>query len=385
MSRFTFLTAGESHGKALVVVIEGMVAGLAISEDYINKDLTRRQSGYGRGERMKIERDKVELISGVRHSTTIGTPISMLIQNRDWENWKKSMSVTQVDDEVEKITVPRPGHADLAGAVKFGLDDIRPVIERASARETTARVAVGAIARKFLEEFDIYLHSHTTGIGSIHAVRQKSFDWEKIESSPVRCADAGAEAKMIAAIEKAKESGDTLGGVFEVIAHGVPVGLGSYTQWSERLDSRIAQAIMSINAVKGVEIGDGFHVAGLPGSQAHDIISSGKKGSRYFWDRPTNWAGGIEGGISNGEDIIVVGAVKPISTLHKDMKSIDLTTGKEQDARYERSDVCIVPAAGVIGEAMLAIILTEAMLEKFGGDNLKETLANYRNYINTIK
>jgi chorismate synthase len=385
MSRFTFLTAGESHGKALVAIIEGMVAGLAISEDYINKDLTRRQSGYGRGERMKIERDKVEIISGVRHCTTIGTPISVLIQNRDWENWKKSMSVGQIDDEVERITVPRPGHADLAGAVKFGLDDIRPIIERASARETTARVAVGAIARKFLEEFDISLHSHTTGIGSIHAVRQKSFDWEKIESSPVRCADADAEVKMIAAIEQAKESGDTLGGVFEVIAHGVPVGLGSYTQWSERLDSRIAQTIMSINAVKGVEIGDGFHAAGLPGSRAHDIISSGKKGSRYFWDRPTNRAGGIEGGISNGEDIIVHGAVKPISTLHKDMRSIDLTTGKEQDAHYERSDVCIVPAAGVIGEAMLAIILTKAMLEKFGGDNLKETLANYRNYINTIK
>lgn len=385
MSRFSIVTAGESHGKALVAVIEGMVAGLEIGEDYINKDLKRRQSGYGRGERMKIEHDKVEILSGVRHGYTIGSPISMMIRNRDWENWQKAMSIEPIDDKVEIITVPRPGHADLAGVTKFGLDDIRPVIERASARETTARVAAGAIARRFLERFDISVNSHTLSIGNIHIDKDTSLDWEKVESSPVRCADTSAEGKMIEAIEQAKVSGDTLGGVFEVIAHGVVVGLGSYTQWSGRLDSRIAQAMMSVNAVKGVEIGDGFSVSHLPGSEAHDVISSGKKSSRYFWDRPTNRAGGVEGGISNGEDIIVRAAVKPISTLHKAMKSIDLVTRKEETAKYERSDVCIVPAAGVIGEAMLAIVLTDAILEKFGGDNMNETLTNYRNYLDRIK
>jgi chorismate synthase len=384
MSRFVFLTAGESHGKALVTVIEGMVAGLEISEDYINKDLKRRQSGYGRGDRMKIEHDTVEILSGVRHNYTIGSPISMIIRNRDWENWQEAMSVDSVEHEIEKITVPRPGHADLAGVTKFGLDDIRPVIERASARETASRVAVGAVARKFLDGFGISVQSHTISIGDIHASKTIAPDWQEIEKSPVRCADSTAGSKMVAAIEQAKASGDTLGGVCEVVAHCVPVGTGSYTQWSKRLDSRIAQAVMSINAVKAVEIGEGFYVANVPGSQAHDDITPRKGKYRYFWSRSTNRAGGIEGGISNGEDIVVRGAVKPISTLHKAMPSMNLSTKKKENARYERSDVCIVPAAGVIGEAMMSIVLTEAMLEKFGGDNLKETLTNYRNYLNTI-
>jgi len=388
MGRFRFLTAGESHGKGLVAVAEGMVADLRVEEHYINKELKRRQQGYGRGRRMKIEDDKVEIIAGVRHGLTTGSPIALFITNRDWENWQRELSVSPVDREVEPVTCPRPGHADLAGVTKYGLEDIRPVIERASARETAARVAVGAIARRFLEEFGIAIHSYTVAIGrhQWEPPKVSSMNWGQVEISPVRCANAKVEEAMVTAIDGAKADGDTLGGVFEVIATGIPIGLGSHVSWNRRLDGRIARAIMSINAVKGVEIGAGFALAGLKGSQAHDVIEPNPRGKtkRLPWRHPTNRAGGIEGGISNGEGIIVRAAVKPIATLASPLPSVDLRSGKKVKAHYERSDICVVPAAGVIGEAMLATVLADACLEKFGGDNLKETLANYRNYSSNI-
>ena len=384
MSQFNFITAGESHGKGLVAVIEGMVAGLALNEDYIANNLKRRQAGYGRGERMNIEQDRAEIISGVRYGLTIGSPISLLIWNRDWENWKETMSVASKDAKEEQITSVRPGHADLAGAIKYGTRDIRPILERASARETAARVAVGAVARRFLEEFGITVHSHTINIGN-HWIDNSMFaDWQQVENSPVRCTDSEAEKLMMVAIDEAKESGDTLGGVFELVATGVPLGLGSHVQWYRRLDGQIAQAIMSINAVKGVEVGSGFSLAGLKGSGAHDIVEPDPRGKPYFWRRTTNRAGGIEGGMSNGEAIVIRAAMKPIATLGKPLPSLDLYSKEKTKAHYERSDICVVPAAGVIGEAMLAIVLTDAMLSKFGGDSLDETLINYNNYIGSI-
>jgi chorismate synthase len=361
-----------------------MVAGLALTEDYLANDLKRRQAGYGRGARMDIEQDKAEIISGVRHGFTIGSPISLLILNRDWQNWQEIMGVSVPNKKVEPITSPRPGHADLAGAIKYGTRDIRPILERASARETAARVAVGAMARRFLEEFGIAIHSHTISIGAHRVAETISVDWQQVENSPVRCADSKTEKAMITAIDKAKTDGDTLGGVFEVVATGVPVGLGSHVQWCDRLDGQIAQAIMSINAVKGVEIGAGFALSNLAGSEAHDEIDTNLKSSTPFWIRPTNRAGGIEGGISNGEPIVVRAAMKPIATLMKPLSSVDLQSKTVTNAHYERSDICVVPAGGVIGEAMLAIVLVDAMLEKFGGDNLKETLSNYRNYISSF-
>lgn len=374
MERFRFITAGESHGKSLTAIIEGMVSGLPLEVEYINGELRRRQAGYGRSSRMKIEEDKVEIISGLWRGLTMGSPIALLIHNKGWREW-----------EAEAVSSPRPGHADLAGVVKYGISDIRPVMERASARETAARVAVGAIAKRFLEELGIAIHSHTVAIGGCHCEPGGaiSIDWQRVEASPVRCADAKLGQQMIAAIDKAKAEGDTLGGIFEVIASGVSIGLGSHVHWDRRLDGKIARAIISINAVKGVEIGDGFALSGLRGSQAHDIIKPAR-GKKLPWYRPTNHAGGIEGGISNGEDIVVSAAVKPIATLAKPLDSIDLRTGKKAAAHYERSDVCVVPAAGVIAEAMLAIVLVDACLEKFGGDSLKETLANYRGYLSGI-
>jgi chorismate synthase len=392
MGKFRFFTGGESHGKGLIAIMEGMVADLPLEERYINKELKRRQQGYGRGLRMKIEDDKVEIMAGIRYGLTMGSPIGLVITNRDWQNWQEQLSVSPTEQEVEPVTRPRPGHADLAGVTKYGLKDIRPIMERASARETAARVAVGAIARRFLEELGIVIHSHTVGIGPHHWERREasSIDWRKVEASPVRCANARLTKAMMAAIDEAKAKGDTLGGVFEVIATGIPVGLGSHVSWDRRLDGRIAQAIMSINAVKGVEIGVGFASAKLKGLEAHDIIEpvspviARKGGQSLHWGHATNRAGGIEGGISNGEDIIVRSAVKPIATLATALPSIDLRGGKVTKAHYERSDICVVPAAGVIGEAMLAIVLADACLEKFGGDNLKETLANYRNYLSNL-
>ena len=379
-----YLTAGESHGKALTAIIDGMVAGLPLDEGYIARDLARRQGGYGRGGRMKIEKDRAEILSGVRYGLTMGSPISLLIRNRDWENWAETMSVASVSKKIEPVTRLRPGHADLAGTKKYGLDDVRPILERASARETAARVAVGAVARRFLEEFGVELKSHTLAIGDsrVADIDINKIDWGKVEKSPVRCTAAKAEKTMIAAIDAAKDGGDSVGGVFQVVAAGVPIGLGSHVQWDRRLDGRIAQAIMSIPAVKSVEIGGSSSVAGLIGSLTHDTIKYDK--SKLEWSRATNHAGGIEGGISNGEAILVKALVKPIPTLSKPLPSVDLKTGKRVDAHIERSDVCVVPAAGVIGEAMLAIVLADAMLEKFGGDHLKETIRNYRNYIKTI-
>ena len=392
MGQLRFLTAGESHGRGLVAIVEGMVANLPLEEGYINKELTRRQQGHGRGPRMKIEEDKAEIMAGVRYGLTTGSPIALSITNRDWQNWQEQLSITPVEKEVEPVTCPRPGHADLAGVTKYGLDDIRPVMERASARETATRVAVGAIARRFLEELGISIHSYTVAIGSVShepsasLCETSSIDWQQVEASPARCAHAELEKAMMAAIDEAKANGDTLGGIFEVIATGVPIGLGSHVSWDRRLDGRIAQAIMSINAVKGVEIGAGFALAGLKGSQAHDVIEPGpcSEAKGLPWRHATNRAGGIEGGISNGEDIIVRAAVKPIATLASPLPSIDLRSGEKVKAHYERSDICVVPAAGVIAEAMLATVLADACLDKFGGDNLKETLANYRNYLRNI-
>ena len=393
MGQFRFTTAGESHGKGLVTIVEGMVAGLPMEAECINKELERRQAGYGRGLRMKIEKDKAEIISGVRCGLTIGSPIALFIPNLDWQNWQEIMSVTPVEKELESITQPRPGHADLAGVTKYNLKDIRPIMERASARETAVRVAAGAIAKSFLQKFGIVIHSHTLAIGEHCLESDKTIDWEQVEASPVHCADLGVGRRMTAAIDKARADGDTLGGVFEIVAIGAPVGLGSHVSWDRRLDGRIAQAIMSINAVKGVEIGHGFALAKLKGSQVHDIIEPNPSFAAAEnevmeqslpWRHATNRAGGIEGGMSNGEEIIIRAAVKPIATLTNPLPSINLRNGEVVGAHYERSDVCVLPAAGVIGEAMLAIVLADACLEKFGGDNLNETLSNYNNYLRHI-
>jgi len=379
---FRFLTAGESHGRGLVAIIEGVPAGLPLDEDYIARDLVRRQGGYGRSARMEIEQDRAEILSGVRHGLTIGSPISLLILNRDWENWKEIMSIPPVEREIGPVTCLRPGHADLAGTLKYGLGDVRPILERASARETAARVAVGAVARRFLEEFGIEIHSHTLAIGGIWAKSTWPVNRDQVEKSPVRCADSEAEGLMIAAIDAAREKGDTVGGIFEVVATGVPIGLGSHVHWDRKLSGKITQAIMSINAVKGVEIGDGFALADIPGSQAHDIIKWDSANRK--WHHASNRAGGIEGGMTNGEPVVVRAVVKPIPTLAKPLPSVDLRTGEVVEAHVERSDICVVPAAGVIGEAMLAIVLADAMLEKFGGDSIEETRHNYQVYLASI-
>ncbi len=378
---FRFLTAGESHGKGLNTIVEGVPAGLTLDEDFIARDLKRRQGGYGRGDRMKIEQDRAAILSGIRHGQTIGSPIALFIQNKDWTNWQKQMSVTPVPEAIEPVTRLRPGHADLAGAIKYNSEDVRPILERASARDTTARVAAGAVARRFLAEFGIEVHSHVLTIGGHSAKRMEAIDWNAVERSPVRCADPEAEMAMIAAIDEAKESGDTVGGIFKVIANGVPIGLGSHIQWDRRLSGQISQAVMSINGVKGVEIGDGFGLANVRGSQAHDVIQpwAGKSGKR--WQRLTNHAGGLEGGITNGQPIVVQAVMKPIATLSNPLPSVDLLTGEALQAHHERSDVCVVPAAGVVGEAMIALVLTDVFLTKFGGDHLKETKRNYDDYI----
>jgi chorismate synthase len=384
-----YLTAGESHGKGLVVIIDGIPANLEINIDEINDQLRERQVGFGRGERMKIEKDHVEIISGIRHNFTLGSPISLFIPNKDWENWQQAMapiidSSTKMEFE-ETAVAPRPGHADLAGAIKYGHKDLRNVLERSSARETAARVATAAISKILLRQFDIYLISHVIQIGKIKAnVKNKNFDEikERILISLLRCADKEAEAEMIKLIEEAKKDGDTLGGIFEVIAIGLPIGLGSYSQWDRRLDARLAFAVMSIPAIKGVEIGLGFECANVPGSMVHDeIFYSRRKG--FF--RKTNRAGGLEGGITNGEPIILRAAMKPIPTLRKTLASVNFKTKEPTMASYERSDVCAVPAASVVGEAVVAIELCKAMLEKFAGDNIQEMKKNYHNYMEAIK
>ncbi len=386
MPEFRFLTAGESHGKGLLVIVDGMPAGLPLSEDYIKGHLKRRQAGYGRGKRQEIESDFAEIVSGVRHGLTMGGPIGMRIENKDWNNanWQKRMAIAPVEEEIEKLTAMRPGHADLAGSVKYGLDDVRPVLERASARETTARVAAGAVARRLLEELGLRINSHVLAVGEVRASVIGVPDWEAVEASPIRCADPEVAPKMMARVDAAREGLDTVGGVFEVRATNVPIGLGSFVQWDRKLDGRLAQAIMSMQAVKGVESGGGFSTVDLPGSQLQDVLLPRTEWTDRPWVHSSNRAGGLEGGVTNGEDVVVRGALKPISTLPRPLPTADLITAELTPAFYERADVCVVPAAGVIGEAMVAITLANAALDKFGGDNIREFLRNYEGYHKTI-
>jgi chorismate synthase len=373
-----FLTAGESHGPALTVVVDGLPAGVPVLREAIDSDLRRRQGGYGRGGRMKLETDAVEILSGVRHGRTLGSPVSLVVRNRDHENWRDVLSPDPQPDaarERRRLRYPRPGHADLAGALKYGTDDLRNVLERASARETTARVAAGALARALLRAAGVEVRSHVVRIGAA-ALPARPTPWaalDGVELSPVRCVDEAAGAAMIAEVDRAKRDGDSVGGVVEVIARGVPAGLGSHVQWDRRLDGRIAQALMSIHAVKAVALGEGFAGGETRGSAFHDEI---------LWDaaagltRPTNRAGGLEGGITNGEDLLVVLFQKPIATLREGLPSVEIDTKAPHRAQYERSDVTAVPACGVIGEAMLAFVLADALLEKTGGDSLEEVLAH---------
>ena len=386
-----FLTAGESHGQGLVIIVEGIPAGLPLTEDYIGGHLARRQKGYGRGGRMLIEQDWAHIISGVRHGLTLGSPIGMTIENKDWVNWQESMAVGPVEAEVERITRLRPGHADLAGTTKYGFDDVRNVLERASARETAARVAAGSVGLRLLEEFGIKVFSHVVAIGGHWADVQGPIDWEQVEESPVRCADPEAGQRMMAAIDEAKEAGDTVGGVVEVVAEGVPIGLGSHVHWDRKIDGRIAQGLMSINAVKAASIGQGWEAVNLRGSQVHDVIepvsgNSAPSGPDQAgpWRRQTNRSGGTEGGMTNGMPLVARFAIKPISTLVNPLPSVDLDTGELVQAHYERSDVCQVPPAGVIGETVLALVLADAFMEKFGGDSINETRRNYSGYLKTV-
>jgi chorismate synthase len=399
VGRLRFLTAGESHGQALGVTVEGLPAGLALSADDLAIDLGRRQRGYGRGARQAIEQDRAEILAGVRHGRTLGSPILLQVRNRDWENWTRVMQVEALSESesaelaaraeggearATPVTRVRPGHADLAGALKYGFEDVRNVLERASARETTARVAAGGIARAFLRELEIEVWSFTAEVGGValdptNSTRSR----EEADASPLRCPDPDAETRMIARIDEARSNGDTIGGVFEVVAHGVPIGLGSYVHWDRRLDGALAAAVMSINIVKGVEFGLGFEQTRRFGSQVHDVIEGRAPDGR--WIHRTNNAGGLTGGVSNGEPIVVRGAVKPISTLARPLPSADLLTGEAvAKAHYERSDISVVPAAGVVGEAMVMLTLADFALDKFGGDSMAETsdnLARYRERI----
>ncbi|MBX3299337.1 MAG: chorismate synthase [Acidobacteria bacterium] len=386
---FRFTTAGESHGKALVAIIEGVPAGLAVDAGLIDRELWRRQQGYGRGGRMKIEQDHVEVLSGIRQGITLGSPIALMIENRDFVHWQDTMSPSPSDDPPSNprvVTRPRPGHADLAGGLKYGASDLRNILERASARETAARVAAGAIAKQFLAAFGIEILSHVAQLGGIPS-QPATPTWDDIRSipddSPLRSVDVTAEAEMIAAIDRARSDGDTLGGIFEVVASGVPVGLGSHNSWSDKLDGRIARAMMSIHAVKAVEIGDGIANAARRGSESHDEILPADNNGRFV--RPTNRAGGLEGGITNGEELRVRGYMKPISTLRKPLRSVDILTGETADAAFERSDITAVPAAGVIGEAMLALVLAEAVREKFAGDSMEEALRNFDGFVHNLR
>jgi chorismate synthase len=384
-----FLTAGESHGRALIAILEGLPAGLAIDFVRLTTELRRRQGGYGRGRRMAIESDRAEAISGIRHGFTTGAPVALLIPNKDWENWQRTMHV-EVEQPPEAtgpdrppVTRPRPGHADLAGVVKYGHDDIRNVLERASARETAARVAVGAIARQLLSHVGSDIVSHVTGIGSVSLPDPLAVTFEDARSipadSPLRCVDPTVEVEMIAEIDRARDAGDTMGGSFEVIAHAVPPGLGSYAQWDRKLDGLLAQALMSIPAIKAVGIGRGPGAASLPGSRLHDeILPPQGRQTAVGVIRPTNNAGGLEAGVTNGEDVRVSGYMKPIATLMKPLRSVDLTTMAESPASIERSDVCAVPAAAVVGEAMVALVLANAILDKFGGDSIQELTENHQ-------
>jgi len=380
-----FYTAGESHGQALLAFLSGLPAGLPIDTAAINHELHRRQLGYGRGGRQKIEKDKAEIFAGVRHGHTIGAPLALRIENRDWSNWETILPVEASDDPAassRKLVAPRPGHADLAGSQKFNFHDARYVLERASARETAARVAAGAFAKQFLQQFGIEIASHTIQVGHIRL--ERSATWDEIVAvgkdleSPLRCIDATSQRKMMDEVDAALKAGDTVGGTFEVVAHGMPIGLGSHAQWDEKLDGRLAQALMSVQAVKAVEIGSGILAAGSYGSEVQDEISYDKAARKF--KRSSNRAGGLEGGITNGEDLILRGFLKPISTLRKPLGTADMITKEPVQAAYERSDWCVVPAGGVAGEAMVALVLTDAFLRKFGGDSLAETRRNFESY-----
>ncbi|ASS75436.1 chorismate synthase [Tumebacillus algifaecis] len=379
-----YLTAGESHGPALTAIIEGLPGNLPLDLDFINHQLWRRQQGYGRGGRMKIESDRVEIMSGVRFGKTMGTPVALMIQNKDWRNWSEKMAITgEAPDSVVEITKPRPGHADLAGALKYNQEDIRNVLERASARNTATMVAVGSTARLLLRHFGIEVYGHVVELGPVRVDRLEGTIpeiAERAESSEVRVADPEAEKKIIEEIDAAKAAGDTLGGIFEIIVTGLPIGLGSYAHPDRKLDGRLAQALMSIQAIKGVEIGIGFEAARTPGSKVHDEIGHSK--GEYY--RRTNNAGGLEGGVTNGQPVIVRAAMKPIPTLYKPLESVDMRTKEPYRATIERSDVCAVPAAAVVGEAMVAWVLGQAFLEKFGGDSIEEIERNYKSYIDMI-
>lgn len=385
-----FETAGESHGECLVATLTGLPAGIPISLDYLNRQLWRRQQGYGRGGRMKIETDRVHIVCGVRSSKTIGSPIAILLENKDWKNWTDILPVDEKDlrpDKAKPVSRPRPGHADLAGALKYNFADARYILERASARETTARVALGALAKTFLRQFEIEVLSHVIAVGSVRLERPA--EWSEVVALSERdevllgCVDTETEQRMKEVVDHAYRTGDTVGGIFEVVAHGLPPGLGSHTTWDSRLDGRLAQAIVSIQAVKGAEIGYAEEGSMAYGSAVQDTIHYKKEERRFY--RGSNRAGGLEGGMTNGQDLLVRGFLKPISTLRRPLESVDLTTREPAVAAYERSDVAVVPAAGVIGEAMVALVLAQAFLEKFGGDSLGEVRRNYEGYLEQIR
>jgi chorismate synthase len=384
---FRFETAGESHGECLVATVAGLPAGIPIQLQRVNRELWRRQQGYGRGGRMKIETDRAEIVAGVRHSQTIGSPVAIVIRNRDWENWSQILPVENTVENSRPVTRPRPGHADLAGALKYNFHDARYILERASARETTARVAVGALAKALLGEFGIEVLSHVIAVGPVRLERAAAWD-ELVELSRrdevlLGCVDREVEARMKEVVDEAYRTGDTVGGIFEVVARGLPPGLGSHTTWDSRLDGRLAQAIVSMQAVKGVEVGFAAEGAANFGSKVQDTIHYDREGRRFT--RGANRAGGLEGGITNGQDVLVRGMLKPISTLRRPLESVDLATREPALAAYERSDVAVVPAAGVIGEAMVAIVLAQAFLEKFGGDSLGEIRRNYDGYLEQVR
>ena len=376
LARLKFLTAGESHGQGLLGILDGMLAGLEISEDYIGVQLARRQMGYGRGGRMKIEKDRAEIWCGVRHGKTLGAPVGLIIRNKDWENWTRKMSVNPIDSEIRKVTLPRPGHADLAGVQKYGFDDIRNVLERSSARETTMRVGLGSVCRKLLEEVGIEVGSRVVQIHDIKDESVSKFSPNQLskmaDASPVRCLDKEVESAMVKTIDNAKASGDSVGGIFEVIANGLPYGLGAHTQWDRKLHTRISAMLMSVNAFKGIEIGEGFGGAEKFGSEVHDEI--GHDGEKFI--RYSNNAGGIEGGMSNAQPIVIRMAMKPIPTLIKPLHSVDIHSKEKKDAHKERTDSCAVPAASIIAESMLCFVLADALLEKFGGDSVDQLKAH---------
>jgi chorismate synthase len=395
MFRLSFTTSGESHGRGLTGIIDGIPANLSISAEYINNQLARRQKGYGRGGRMKIESDTVEIMSGIRWGKTIGSPIALFIKNRDWINWEKAMSSDSAfKDSIEPVTKPRPGHADLPGIIKYNQNDIRNILERSSARETAMRVALGSIARRFLEEFNIFIGSFVTSVGNINldidTARLNEDDLIELHKgadvSELRCPDKGVTEKMKHLIDMAKEGGYSLGGRFTTFATGLPVGLGSHIQWNQRLDARLAYAFMGIQAIKAVEIGDGVAISEKPGIEVLDEILPPEKGKTLFdVRRTTNHAGGIEGGMTNSMPVIVKATMKPIPTQRKPLKSIDINTREPVEAAYERSDVCAIAAASVIGEAMMALVIADAFLEKFGGDCMEEVRRNYFSYIDSIR